>query len=403
MDIYVARQPIFSSNMNLYGYELLYRKSFNNFYEGSDHNAATIDLIYNAFLVMGIHTLTDGTRGFINFTQDLLEQEIPNTLPKELVIIEVLENVTANPEVIQACQKLKKSGYTIALDDFIFNRTDLDYTPLIELADIIKVEFPTTPKRAQRELIKKYKNKIFLAEKVESREEYLEASAMGYELFQGYFFSKPVIMTATEITSLNIHMIRVLEELQKENPNFTAIAETIQKDMGLSIKLLKMINSVYYGGNQRIKSLRQAVVRLGVQEMKRWISLMLLKVYENPDNSELIKVCLLRARILALIAGELGEKKHETDFFLTGLLSSIDIITNSSMETILSSIAISAEVKGALLGQSSLLRSCLDCILKYERFEFDEVQNYMSGINITMERFMDLYVDALSWLRTTNG
>jgi len=402
MDIYIARQPIFSNNMRLFGYELLYRRSFNNFYEGSDHNAATIDLLYNAFLVMGIHTLTDGTRGFINFTQDLLEQDIPSTLPKDQVVIEVLENVTANETVIEACRKLKASGYTIALDDFVFNRSDQDYTPLIELADIIKIEFPLTDKNDQKALIRKYKNKKFLAERVETREEYQEAVKMGYELFQGYFFSKPVILTAKEIGSLNVHMVSVLEELQKQDPDFSRIAETIQKDMGMSVKLLKMINSIYYGGTQKIKNLRQAIVRLGIQEMRRWVSLMLLREFESVENSELIKVCLLRARLLALIAQELKQPDLETDYFLTGLLSSIDIIVNNDMEKILESMALSPDVKAALLGEKGRLRDCLDCILKYERFEFDEVRLGLLRFDITLERFMDLYVDALSWLKTTN-
>ena len=239
MEIYVARQPIFSNNMSLFGYELLYRRSFNNFYEGSDHNAATIDLVYNAFLVMGIQTLTDGTKGFINFTQDLLEQDIPRTLPKDQVVIEVLENVTANEKVIDACRKLKANGYTIALDDFIFNRTDQDYTPLIELADIIKIEFPITDKKEQKKLISKYKGKLFLAEKVETREEYQEAIAMGYELFQGYFFSKPVILTAKEISSLNVHMVHILEETPETGSGFLPDFRNNPKGYGAFRKTLK--------------------------------------------------------------------------------------------------------------------------------------------------------------------
>ena len=166
MDIYVARQPIFSRNMSLFGYELLYRKSTNNYYEGEDPNVATADLVHNAFLVMSIHSLTDGTKGFINFTQDLLENEVPAILPKDQIVVEILENVTANEAVISACKNLKAAGYTLALDDFIFNRQDLDYTPLIELADIVKIEFPTTDKQEQRKLLSRYKDqKTFLAEK----------------------------------------------------------------------------------------------------------------------------------------------------------------------------------------------------------------------------------------------
>lgn len=403
MDIYVARQPIFTRHMGLFGYELLYRRSSNNFYEGDDHSEATAELVHNTFLIMGFNKLTDGTKGFINFTQDLLEKEIPGILPKDKVVVEILENVEANEKVIEACQKLKKAGFTVALDDFIFNRTDLDYTPLIELADIIKIEFPITDKKEQRKLINKYKNRItFLAEKVETREEYQEAIEMGYELFQGYFFCKPMMVKAKEIGSINIHLLRILEELQKEDPDFTCITDHIQRDLGLSYKLLKMANSIYYGGKTTINNLRQAVLRLGIQEMKRWISIMLLREFENDENKELIKICLLRARMLSLLAHETGQERSETEFFLTGLLSSIDIILNESKEKILRSLALSEEVKNALLEGEGVLSEFLDCVLLYESFEFDDAYERLKKLNLSLEKYMELYMEALTWLKTTN-
>jgi EAL and modified HD-GYP domain-containing signal transduction protein len=404
MDIYVARQPIFNKHMRLYGYELLYRRSSNNFYEGVDHNTATADLVHNAFLVMGFQKLTDGTKGFINFTQDLLESEIPRILPKDGVVIEILEHVSADEAVVSACRKLKSDGYTLALDDFIFDRQDHDYTPLIELADIIKIEFPLTDKHKQRVLLDQYRGKkLFLAERVETREEFMEAIQMGYDLFQGYFFCKPLMMKSREIGSLNVHLLRIMEELEKENPDFFLIAETIQRDLGLSFKLLKMANSIYFGGRQTIKCLRSAVLRLGILEMKRWISIMLLREFENPENSELIKLCLLRGKLLSLIAIETSETDNATDFFLAGILSSIDVILTEDMEKILYSLPLSDNVKDALLGRNNTIRHCLDCVLKYERFEFVETSEALAAMNISLERFMDLYWEALSWLKTTNG
>lgn len=403
MDIYVARQPVFNRKMGLFGYELLYRRSERNYFEGGDPSGATKELVYNTFLVLGLNKLTDGTVGFINFTQELLESEVARILPKDQVVIEILENVQATDKVVAACKTLKEQGYTIALDDFVFNRTDQDYTPLVELADIIKIEFPTSDKEDQRELLRRYKNKVtFLAEKVETREEYKEAVKMGYDLFQGYFFSKPIMMKSKEIGTQNVHLIHIMEELYTEEPDFSIIADTIQKDLGLSYKLLKMANSIYFGGRYTIKSLTQAVVRLGIVEMKQWISIMLLRDYENLENAELVKMCLLRGKILGLISLELGQKQSETEFFLTGILSSIDVIVGEKMEKILNSLPLSEEVKRALLGKPEYLRECLDCVLAYERFEFDEAKEGLSKINITLDRYMDIYVEGLTWLRTTN-
>jgi Predicted signal transduction protein containing EAL and modified HD-GYP domains len=404
MDIYIARQPIFDEHMRLYGYELLYRRSDNNCYEGADCSTSTSELVHNTFMIMDYNKLTDRTRGFINFGQELLEKEIPEILPKDKVVIEILETVEPTKQVIATCRRLKSLGFTLALDDFVLNRPGEDYSPLIELADIIKIEFNVLDKREQKRLLWQYGNKItFLAEKVETREEYQEAASMGYTLFQGYFFSKPVILKAREISHLNTHLVDILNELQKEEPDFFLLSDIIQKDLGLSYKLLKMSNSIYYGTGNPVVCLRQALMRIGIREMKRWVSIMLLKGMEVPETSELIKMCLLRGKVLALISAELKIKQNEIDFFLTGIFSSIDVILNDDMESILNSVAISQDVKNALIEKSGLLYECLNCVLKYEMFEFDEARAELKQINISLERYMDLYMEALNWLGTTDN
>lgn len=402
MDIYIARQPIFNKDMSIFGYELLHRRNSNNRYEDEDHSGATAELVRNSFLVLDFDNLTDGTRGFINFTQDLLEAEIPQILPKEKVVVEILETVEATDIVIEVCKRLKNEGYILALDDLIFDREGPDYAPLLEMADIVKIEFPTIDRQKQKELLSKYKNKVtFLAEKVETREEFREAAAMGYSLFQGYFFCRPMMMKSKEIASLNIHLIEILKELQKREPNFARISETIEKDLGLTYKLLKMANSIYYGAKCEITSLKLAVVRLGIQEMKRWISILLIKDFENDENSELIKVCLLRGKLLSLMARELGHESVETDFFFTGVFSSIDIIMDQEMETIISDLALSDDVKNTLLGAKGMLRDCLDTVLLYEKLEFDAAMKKLAEMNVDLGRFTELYIEALAWQRTT--
>lgn len=383
MDIYIARQPIFNKDMSVFGYELLHRGNTDN-----------------AFLVLDLDNLTDGTKGFISFTLDLLEAEIPQILPKEKVVVEILGTAEASDMVIEVCKKLKQEGYILAFDDSIFGRTDSDESPFIELADIVKIEFPESEKGRQLNLLKKYKNKVtFLAGKVESREEFKEAAEMGYELFQGYFFCKPM-MKRKEIASLNVHLIEILKELQKREPNFHKIGEIIEKDLGLTFQLLKMANSIYYGVNTEITSLQQAVVRLGIAEMKRWISILLIKNFEVDENRELIKTCLLRGKLLSLMARELKRTVLETDFFFTGILSSIDIIMDQDMEAILSELALSEDVKRALMGEKGQLRECLDTVLYYERLEFDEAMDKLLAMGIDLGRFTELYIEALSWHRT---
>lgn len=398
MDVYVARQPIFDRNRQLYGYELLYRKSQNNFYEGTDDEISTASLLFNSFLVIDFNDLIDNTRGFINFSQDFLTQDIPSLLPKEKVVVEVLERVEATPEVIQACRALKEKGYVLALDDFILEENGGGCAPLIEFADIIKIEFPLTDIEEQKRFLHKYKKKItFLAERIETIEEYDQAVKMGYSLFQGYFFSKPIMINGVDISSLNTNLLFIINELKNEDPDIAEIASIIQRDVGLSFKLVKMSNSVHYGAVYPIKSIKQALARLGTIKLRQWSHLMLLHDMRTPENYELVKTCVIRGRMLSLIANELGQDDRESDYFITGLFSSLDAILNDNMENILKSLPIDEEIKQALRGEKSQLRSALDSVLSFEKGRWDETDSFIGSNHLTEGKYTEMYFDALKW------
>ena len=192
MDVYIARQPIFDRYSTVYGYELLYRQGTENCFSGLDDDRATAELLYNSFMVMGLNDLTDGTLAFINFSKKLVETDVPYLLPPSRVVVEVLERCAATEATVEACKKLRSKGYKVALDDFIPSEENFR---LFECADIIKVEYPAVSHADQQNLIKKYGPvKTFLAEKIETREDYEAAARIGYNLFQGYFFSKPALI-----------------------------------------------------------------------------------------------------------------------------------------------------------------------------------------------------------------
>ncbi|MCM1564662.1 MAG: hypothetical protein NC238_01660 [Dehalobacter sp.] len=173
MDVFIARQPIFDRNLHIYGYELLYRQGQDNSFSGIDDNQATVELIYNSFLVFGMHDLTDDTKAFINFSKDLVDSDIPSLLLNHNVVLEILERKEVTQLTVEACKRVRRMGYLVALDDFVF---DQSYLPLIETADIIKIEYPAVNEELQRKLIKKFHTKVkFVAEKIETREEFLHA------------------------------------------------------------------------------------------------------------------------------------------------------------------------------------------------------------------------------------
>lgn len=400
MDIYVARQPIFDRKMNVLGYELLYRRGMNNLYEGSDDNQATAELISNSYLNMHFSELTDGTKGFINFSEKMLIEQIPLILPKELTVVEILERVEITDELIEACKKISDKGYTIALDDYIFDESSL---PLLEIADIIKIEFPFVEHEIQRKLISKYKNRIkFLAEKVETREEYKLALDMGYDYFQGYFFSKPVIIKSKEVDNLNVNLILILEMLNQKEPDFQKMAEVIQSDLGLAYKLLKLANSALLGTRNKIISIKHALVQLGIIEISKWIYVLLLRDVQTVENKELIKTCLIRAKLMELLAIDIGMRNKKLDYFLTGMFSSIDVLTNRDMKEILDELPLSDDVKDALLGKCNEIREMLDMILNYENLRWMEMESKLTDTDISQEKFMNRYIEALTWVTNSD-
>lgn len=395
MDVYVARQPIFDKRMTVLGYELLYRRSMNNFYEGTSDSQATAEVINNAFLSMHFNELTSGTKAFINFSHDMLIKGIPLLLPRESIVVEIVERTKVNDELIEACKELRSKRYILALDDFKAPQASEE---LIEQAHIIKVEFSKVDYSFQREFIKKYKGKVkFLAERVETREEFQLAMDMGYDYFQGYFFSKPVVIKGKDIESINVNIIRILEMLSVEEPDYHEMTQIIETDIGLTYKLLKLVNSVFFGTRNVIHSIKHALVHLGITEIKKWVYVLMLKEVQVIENKELINMCLIRAKIMELLSIDIDEEK-KSDYFLVGMFSSIDILMNRSMQDIMCELPLSNEAKGALLGENNEIRKLLDIVVDYEKLIWNEEKIKEISPNITLNIYSKRHMEALKWV-----
>lgn len=389
MDVYIARQPIFDRKLAVFGYELLYRRSMNNFYEGWDDTQATAELINNAFLTMHFSELTEGTRAFINFSDDMLIDEIPRLLPSETVFVEILETVEVTDELLEAIKRLRKSGYTIVLDDFVFSQRHL---PLVHVADMIKIEFNNMNRAVQKMVIDKYRHKIkFIAEKVETREEFQDAMDMGYDYFQGYFFSKPMMIKSKEVSYLNINLIRILELLHHTEPDFEEIREVVATDLGLSYKLLRLANSVLIGKRHKITSVKRAMVQLGLLEMRKWIYIIMLKDFQMIENKELIKNCLIRAKMMELVAVTEGKDEEKEDYFLAGMFSEIDVLMNRKMVDVVAELPLKESVRTTLLGGDNQMKQTLDHLIEREKNEISEQEKQDTEL-------MGIYLEALAWV-----
>ena len=397
MDVYVARQAIFNINKEVIAYELLFRNSNINEFMSKENVNPTLDVIRNSFSVIGLDKITGGKRAFINFDEELIKSRIIEAFPKEYIAIEILETVKPDFRVIQCCKSLKEKGYLIALDDFEYTE---EFDELIKYIDIIKVDFFITKGKERKEIINKIKNKNirFLAEKVETKEEFEEAVAYGYSYFQGYFFCKPVIISGKDISGYKFTYMNLIKELDKDNIDIKNIENLIKMDVSLSFKLLKAANSAHYSMKRKITSISDAIMIIGINQLKRWIFIITLEHIGKNSIDELVKMSLLRACFGELLSKKMKSKISEFDAFLTGMFSLMDALMNIPIENILNDLPVSNDVKDALLGKDNLLSDLLKLIIEYEKGNWNEVNGLIDKFELEEEYASECYVEAIETL-----
>ncbi len=400
-DIFVARQPIFDKENKVIAYELLFRNSYDNKYMNQNGDNATLDVINNLY-TLGIDNVTNGKIAFINFTENLLNEDFIALLPPDIVTIEILETVDPSDKIIMECKKLKKQGYTIALDDFVF---DEKYINLVKFADIIKVDFSITKGFERKAIIEKINsnNIKFLAEKVETIDEFNEAKALGYSYFQGYYFSKPTILSGKNIPQDKFINFKILKELNNKDLSIEGLHKLILLDVSISFKLLKLINSTAFSLKNRVNSIIQAISLLGEREIKKWIYVVLIRSLGENKPNELINYTLIRAKFAELLSIKMGLKSKSYDSYITGLLSFIDVILDQPIEIIVNDLYLSDEVKDALLNKQNTLSSIIKLIAFYEKGLWNNVDFYSNKLNITKHDLSSCYFESLNWLKQFNG
>lgn len=293
MKVYLARQPIFDNCNNSYGYELLYRDSEKNSFNTSvDGTQSTKSLLVDTITSFGVSNVTEGKYAFVNFTKELLLEEMPLLLDPGKFVVEILEDVTVDSKLLKVLDKLKSKGYVLAMDDYDGNEQVLEIIPY---ADIIKVDLTLLDREQRRVVAQKLLplGKRLLAEKVETEEDYYDAIDNGYTLFQGYYFAKPKLLSKSVAQVSSGTPMRILKMLQNEEPDFDCICKLIKQDVNITYKLLTKANTAeYYRGNE-ITSVEHALVQFGLKELKRWVTLMVMREC-LPGSDEYARTSFLR-------------------------------------------------------------------------------------------------------------
>lgn len=396
-DVFLARQPIFDMKQNVYGYEILFRNGRVGYFDGVDGDMASSHVIINTFQSFGIENLTNKKPAFVNFTDNLINEGVATLFPKDVLVVEVLETVVVDEDIIENCRLLKEKGYIIALDDFIYDEERL---ALIELADIIKIDFMKSSIGEIKYTISKLKSMglIWLAEKVETREEFEEAKKLGFSLFQGFFFSKPETLTTSSLQPIKLNYIGLINKFNDDEIDFEEIAEIVSRDISMTYSILKLINSPAFDLRRIIKSVREAVVILGEREIRKWLILLALNGLGSDKPDEIVRLSLIRAKFGETIAAKtLRYEDRKEDLFLAGLFSLLDVILEKSLEDILKEIKISQDIKNCLLGRGSDLDYILKLIFEYEKANWEGVKIYSNLLKIDNQDVMDAYIQTLLW------
>jgi EAL and modified HD-GYP domain-containing signal transduction protein len=397
-DIFVARQPIFKQNMSVFAYELLFRsgKNFNGA-EVVDGDSATSQVLMHCFVDIGLENIVGSHKAFINLTRTFLaNSSLLSVAPPDQLVLEVLEDIEPSDEIIETLKALKKSGHTIALDDFIY---DSRFDPFIEQADIIKIDV----KAITREEIEQHVAKLktmgvkLLAEKVEDYDEFEFLKGLGFDYYQGYFFSRPKIVSGKSVSPNQLAVLNLVAKINNPDIEVDELSAVISSDVSLSHKVLKFINSPVSGLRTQVDSIQQAVVLLGLTTIKNWVTILALAT-GSQKPTELGITALIRAKCCELMAKSAGLAKPD-GFFTVGLFSSLDAMLDQPLDVLLAELPLSEDTNKALLKQEGILGQALRCAMAMEHNDFSRIEFEELGVN----ELSELYLQAVSWANETSN
>jgi EAL and modified HD-GYP domain-containing signal transduction protein len=387
---FLGRQPILDVNLNLFGYELLFRAGPDNAFSG-DPEEATRRVTDNYLMMV---PEANRSTAFVNCTREVLALGLVTLLPPHNTVLEILEDVTPDEEVLASCAALKAQGYRFALDDF---SPDPWRVPFLEFADFIKVDFRASD-AAERQRIYAMAagcGATLLAEKVETADDMELARAEGCTLFQGYFFSRPMVMAQRAIPRNHLTYLRLLAALCRQPTDINEVEMLIKSEMSICYALLRLVNSALYGLPKRVASIRNALLMVGDDGVRKLVTVALAGVFAESHSQTLISMALERAKFCELLAPVLHEQASK--LYLLGMFSLIDAVVQIPMTQIVKSLPLELDMIAALTGKESPLRIALDMVRCYEAGNWSTCEAHQRTLGLTESAASMLYVESLHW------
>ncbi len=396
----VGRQPILDRQEQIYAYELLFRTTVEGGANVQDASQATAHVILTTLSAFGISDMLGEHKGFINLDYELLMGDTVEILPSDQIVIELLETIEPTPEVVERCRVLKEEGFTLALDDHVYHPR---FAELYRIVDLVKVDLLLTPVDELPAMLAQFKPYPFklLAEKVETREAFEICRDLGFDYFQGYYFAKPSIMQKKRMNENMATLLKLLR-LLAEDADIQDVELTFRSSPSLTYKLLLLVNSVAFGSRQKIQSLRHALSMAGIQQIKRWVQLVLFAAdNDDPIENPLVDMAAVRAGFMEQLARAHPTLRHDDEAperaYMTGILSLIERIFDLSMDEIIVSLNLSEELIAALVERKGVYGQLLRAVEHIEELEFPEAARELTAMGISLDELVDLQVRAYNW------
>ena len=390
-DFFVARQPIFTANRELFAYELLFRDSLENVFPEVCPNEATSRLIDGSFIGGTLDDLTADKKCFINFTFDSLVKKYPSILSPDILVIEVLETLRPGKKLLAECIELHDQGYQIALDDYIAHPDWVHFFPYIS---IIKVDIQQSNTQQIRDLVntvKPYPHIKLLAERVETYEQFEMYKTQGFSYFQGYFFARPEMLQSRAMSTPQLIVLELMQLLMKPEPDLDKVAKTLEHEIKLAYRLLHYANSAKFKRVKPLDSIKKAVILLGNKELFKFLSLLFVSQSDDHKPLELARLCLVRGRFCELLSFASYPQLSDAAF-LTGILSLLDAIFDMPMAKITAQLPLSEEILDALNNNSGQLAYFLSMVKNYEQGNWQKLMPGTSSDDISVAHCYNMAV-----------
>ena len=397
-DIFLGRQPILDRDQRIVAYELLFRTANTSSVIVTDDMQATASVIQYAFSEMGVQTVLGTQLGFINVSADMLLSDMMELLPKAQVVLELLETIIVTDAVVERCRVLKQQGFTLALDDFVFADS---HRPLLPLVDIVKVDL-LQHDRSQLQVavnqLKPWPVKL-LAEKVDSAEQAAYCHSLGFDLFQGYYFARPSVLTSKRADPSQLALIRLLG-LVLSDADTQQVEQVFKQHPSLTYNLMRLVNSVASGVRRNITSVSQAIMVLGRKQLQRWLQLLLFTLQAGaPYPSPLLLLAATRGKMMELLA---MKQQRNADYcdeaFMAGILSLIETLIAKPLADIVGELNLGERLAAALLRREGEMGRLLQLVESVEQPDLNHTLALLAQSEaLSLSDLTTAEIDAMSW------